>query len=80
MNVNVNDKNLSDDILEANEIEILMDNEIINLEKTVTKTKENEYKIEIIGVPEEKTIEIKIKEGAFTDILGWRSDEYIQTI
>lgn len=80
MVVNVTERNLGNDVLNADEIEIYEDNQKVNLGIVVTPKDENKFQVEIINAPKGNKIDIKIKEGAFVDILGWRSKEYIKTL
>ena len=84
--VEVQEKNLDDNKLDKNKIEIYVDSKKaslpINIEKLEKNNKkgENDFKIQITDAPKDKKIQLKIKEGAFTDKAGWKNEEYMQTL
>lgn len=84
--VEVQEKNLDDNKLDKTKIEIYVDSKKaslpINVEKLEKNNKkgENDFKIQITDAPKDKKIQLKIKEGAFTDKAGWKNEEYMQTL
>ncbi len=83
--IKVFERNLGNDILSPNEVEVYVDNqkvETVTLSCIKQNSTDNNYffKIDIGEIPIGENIQIKIKEGAFTDIVGWKSNESIETI
>lgn len=84
--VEVQEKNLDDNKLDETKIEIYVDSKKASLPINIEKLEENnkkgksEFKIQITDAPKDKKIQLKIKEGAFTDKAGWKNEEYMQTL
>ncbi len=84
--INVQERNLTNDIIDADKIEIYIDNQKTNLFLQADKLEKNidngeyKFKIQVIGIPKSKKAELKIKKGAFIDTAGWENDEYVETI
>ena len=82
LELEVSEKNLRDDIFSMDEIEIYVDDQQAYPSMIISDRKEDTqfFQIHINEIPKGERIEIKIKKGAITDIVGWENDEYVQVI
>ena len=82
LELEVSENNLRDDIFSMDEIEIYVDGQQVYPSMIISNRKEDTqfFQININEIPIGEKIEIKIKEGAITDIVGWKNDEYTQMI
>lgn len=82
LKVQVNEKNIRTDEIKTDEICVLVGNiEIvpssINVSKQSTNGNITMYQISITGITGNGKLQIRFKEGVFTDIAGWKNLEYI---
>lgn len=85
--INVEEKNLKEDTILPNEVEIYIDSKKVDASQLICTKQENEteerskwFRIEIAQIPIGEKTQIKIKEGALVDAIGWKSSEYTETL
>ena len=79
LNVKVKEKNMGNDTIDANEIEVLVGSGKVNASKSIkilSKTgEEAKYEIKLTNITGNGLLQVKFIEGTITDTAGWKSGQ-----